>query len=150
MVFPYGFTEVPDLKWQVPTMTNENEKPFYVKNIIKRREKLGMTQEQFSEFSRIPLSTLGEIEAGYVPAPQMKTKKRFEKAFKISFDDLYREEPQEWTPISALEAARLVLAYEMAGPGERKVIDAAVARVDISAAASRLFPSRPKLSAKGS
>lgn len=130
-------------------MTNENEKPLYVKNIIKRREKLGMTQEQFSEFSRIPLSTLGEIEAGYVPAPQMKTKKRFEKAFKILFDDLYREEQADRAPISALEAARMVLAYEVAEPHIRKIIDAAVSRVDISHYASDLFPSRSKSSVKG-
>ena len=58
-------------------------------NVKERRKELGMTLEQLSQESGVPVSTLSDVERGI--EPKVKTAQRIAHALGRSVDDLWPE-----------------------------------------------------------
>ena len=66
------------------------EKSTIGENIKKYRNKLGISQDQFSKKADLAFHTIAKIEAGSTPNPTIETVKKIADALGVSLDDLMK------------------------------------------------------------
>ena len=59
-------------------------------NIKKRRTKLGLSQEDFSQKSGVKYTTLTKIESGVIKTPSVVLAAKIAKALDVSIEDLLK------------------------------------------------------------
>ncbi len=59
-------------------------------NIKKRRTKLGLSQEDFSQKSGVKYTTLTKIESGVIKTPSVLMVEKIAKALGVSIEDLLK------------------------------------------------------------
>jgi transcriptional regulator with XRE-family HTH domain len=71
-------------------MTTLREISNLAKNIKKRRNKAGISQDKLSKLAGITLQAITKIELGITPDPRIKTVSKIANALGVSVDDLIK------------------------------------------------------------
>ena len=66
------------------------ELPTIAKNIKKRREKLGISQDKLSKLADIAYNVIIKVESGATPNPTIETIAKIAKGLGVSIDDLMK------------------------------------------------------------